>query len=51
MSPLSIVNDLLRKVGALESKLTSYPRKEDASLRKGSKLSDSSKNLQNKYFK
>ncbi|XP_021960774.1 nuclear distribution protein nudE-like 1-A isoform X2 [Folsomia candida] len=48
MSPLSIVNDLLRKVGALENKLTLYPRKEDGSLRKGSKLSDS-KNLQNKF--
>jgi len=53
MSPLSIVNDLLRKVGALENKLTSYPRKEEGSIRKGSsKLGESnsnSKNAQNKF--
>jgi hypothetical protein len=47
LSPLSIVNDLLRKVGALENKLTSYPRKDEGSLKKCGKMSDS-KNLQNK---
>lgn len=47
MSPLSIVNDLLRKVGALETKLQTYHKKDEATMKKCRSID--SKNHQNKY--
>ncbi|ODN06136.1 Nuclear distribution protein nudE-like 1 [Orchesella cincta] len=50
MSPLSIVNDLLRKVGALETKLQTYHKKDEANIKKLGRSVDS-KNHQNKAHK